>query len=56
METASKNVYDRIFCGLKKTFDDRESTYKDIRELLAPGTGLFNGERGNDDLENQKIN
>ena len=56
METASKNVYDRIFCGLKKTFDDRESTYKDIRELLAPGTGSFNGERGNDDLENVKIN
>ena len=56
METASKNVYDRIFCGLKKTFDDKESTYKDIRELLAPGTGLFNGERGNDDLENVKIN
>lgn len=56
MEQAPTNVYDRIFCGLKKTFDDRESTYKDIRELLAPGTGLFNGERGNDDLENQKIN
>lgn len=56
METASKNVYDRIFCGLKKTFEDKESTYKDIRELLAPGTGLFSGDKGNDDLENQKIN
>lgn len=56
METASKNVYERIFCGLKKTFDDRESTYKDIRELLAPGTGSFDGERGEDDLENVKIN
>ena len=56
MEQAPTNVYDRIFCGLKKTFDDKESTYKDIRELLAPGTGLFPGERGESDLENQKVN
>jgi hypothetical protein len=56
METANKNVYDRIFCGLKKTFEDKESTYKDIRELLAPGTGYFDGEEGPEDLENQKIN
>lgn len=55
-QATNKNVYERIFCGLKKTFDDKESTYKDIRELLAPGTGLFEGERGNDDLENVKIN
>ena len=56
MEQASSNVYDRIFCGLKKTFKDKESTYKDIRELLAPGTGLFCGDREDSDLENQKIN
>ena len=56
-QATNKNVYERIFCGLKKTFDDKESTYKDIRELLAPGTGLFCGDRGEDEnLENQKVN
>jgi len=56
MEQATNNVYERIFCGLKKTFDDKESTYKDIRELLAPGTGIFCGDKEDTDLENQKIN
>ena len=56
MEQATNNVYERIFCGLKKTFDDKESTYKDIRELLAPGTGIFCGDKEDSELENQKIN
>lgn len=56
METAErKNVYCRIFGSLKKTFDDKESIYKDIRDLLAPGTGLFKNEKGEGDIENQDI-
>ena len=54
-ESADKNIYSRIFCGLKKSFEDKESTYKDIRDLLAPGTGMFKGEKDEDTLENQKI-
>lgn len=55
MEPTNKNVYSRIFCGLKKTFDDRESIYKDIRDLLAPGTGCFASTQEEDAIENKKI-
>lgn len=56
-ESIGNNVFCRIFKGLKKSFDDKESTYKDIRDLLAPGTGIFKGEKEDSDpLENQKIN
>lgn len=47
-----KNVYQRIFKSLEDIFNKKESTFKDIRDLLAPGTGLFNGE---EELENSKI-
>ena len=45
--------YQRIFNSLKDSFKKKEDTFKDIRDLLAPGTGLFDDA---DNLENQKIN
>lgn len=48
-----KKVYTKIFDSLKKTFDKKESTYKDIRDLLAPGTGAFDCNEG---AENENIN
>lgn len=47
-----KNIYQRIFTSLESIFNKKESIFKDIRELLAPGTGFFNGE---EELENSKI-
>lgn len=38
------NKYDRIFDALKSNYKDKESVYRDIRDLLAPGTGFFNDE------------
>lgn len=55
MEQANKNVYCRIFDGLKSTFDEKESIYKDIRDLLAPGTGSFSSANSDDAIENKKI-
>lgn len=48
-----KKVYTRIFESLQKTFQKKESTYKEIRDLLAPGTGAFSC---TDDAENDNIN
>lgn len=45
--------YQRIFNSLKDAFKKKEDTFKEIRDLLAPGTGLFDDA---DNLENQKIN
>lgn len=45
--------YQRIFNSLKDAFKKKEETFKEIRDLLAPGTGLFDDA---DNLENQKIN
>lgn len=42
-----------IFNSLKETYETKESTFKDIREFLAPGFGTFK-EASN--LENDKIN
>lgn len=53
MEQANtNNIYSRIFKGLKKTYSDKESIYRDIRDLLAPGTGIFDN---NEDYENKRI-
>lgn len=47
------NPYKRIFCSLKNILDEtRLSTYKDIRDYLAPGTGHFDGDT---DYDNTKI-
>ena len=53
MESTRHNAYQRVFCSLKKTYDDKESTYREIRDLLAPGTGIFDND---EDFENKKIN
>ena len=42
-----------IFKALKETYDAKESTFKDIRELLAPGSGTF---QESSNLENDKVN
>ena len=42
-----------IFNSLKDTYQKKESTFKGIRELLAPGTGTFEESQN---LENDKIN
>lgn len=42
-----------IFNSLQETYNKKESTFRDIQELLAPGTGNF---RESDNLENDKIN
>ena len=47
------NRYKRIFQVLKQSFGDKEATYKNIRDLLAPGTGLFDNKKHN--AENETI-
>lgn len=47
------NPYRRIFQSLKDIYDKKSKVYEDIRDLLAPGTGLFNEDY---DMENQTIN
>lgn len=47
------NPYRRIFQSLKDIYDKKSKVYEDIRDLLAPGTGLFNQDY---DMENQTIN
>lgn len=42
-----------IFHSLKETYQTKESTFKDIRELLAPSFGTFDK---NSNLENDKVN
>lgn len=42
-----------IFNSLQETYNKKESTFKDIQELLAPGTGNF---KTSEDLENDKVN
>lgn len=53
MEQARTNPYKRIFCILKQNYQDKDSIYRDIRDLLAPGTGVFDSD---DDFENKRIN
>lgn len=48
-----KNLYCRIFTALKETFDKKKSTYRDIRDLLAPGSGTFND--SDDELQAQRV-
>lgn len=43
-----------VFASLESLYQKKESTFKDIRNLLAPGTGIFKNDK--DDLENDKIN
>ena len=52
-ETQLTTKYQRIFKSLKIAFDEKESTFKEIRDLMAPGTGSF---QGDEDNENRKIN
>lgn len=47
------NSYQRIFNTLQMTYKQKESTYRDIRDLLAPGTGIFDND---EDFENKRIN
>lgn len=47
------NPYRRIFKSLKKIYDKKSKVYEDVRDLLAPGTGLFNNDY---DMENQTVN
>lgn len=51
MEQTS-SLYKRIFGSLKETYQNKEETFREIRDLLAPGTGLFYDA---DNLEDQKI-
>ena len=44
-----------IFKSLEELYNRKESTFKDIRDLLAPGTGIFQGTE-QEDIENDKIN
>ena len=53
MEQARQNPYKRVFTALQQTYNDKESIYRDIRDLLAPGTGVFTGD---DTFENKRIN
>lgn len=48
-----KNKYRRIFNSLEAIFKNKESVYRDIKELLGPGTGSFDDDEY---LENDKIN
>lgn len=43
-----------IFRSLESLYNKKESTFKDIRDLLAPGMGVFSNRH--DDIENDKIN
>ena len=52
-QLAKNNVYQRVFKSLKKTYTDKEAVYRDIRDLLAPGTGIFDND---EDFENKRIN
>lgn len=47
------NFFKRIFDSLKQTYDEKDKVYSDIRDLLAPGTGRFDGDGS---LENNRIN
>lgn len=47
------NPYRRIFKSLKSIYDKKTKVYEDIRDLLAPGTGMFSQDY---DMENQTIN
>ena len=49
---ANRNLYQRIFDSLKKTYDKRKNRYQDIRDLLAPGTGVFSE---SDEAENLSV-
>lgn len=44
-----------IFKSLESLYQKKEHTFKDIRDLIAPGTGIFPGKQ-QEDLENDKIN
>lgn len=46
------NVYKKLFQYMEETYNKKDSIYKDIRELLAPGTGFF---AGDESLENHNI-
>lgn len=47
-----KKFYQRIFNSLKLTYEKKDKNYQDIRDLLAPGTGVFSS---SDYLENTTI-
>ena len=49
---ANRNLYQRIFDSLKKTYEKRKNRYQDIRDLLAPGTGVFSE---SDEAENLSV-
>ena len=52
-----KNLYKRIFNSLEKAYERKRKVYQDIRDLLAPGTGLFTHDTtSSDNLENENIN
>lgn len=54
MQEQQFKKFKHIFNSLESLYRKKESTFRDIRDLLAPGTGLFKNE--NDELENDKIN
>lgn len=47
------NLNKRIFDSLKRTYEKKDKRYQEIRDLLAPGTGVFDS---SDSLENTSIN
>lgn len=47
-----KKFYQRVFESLKLTYEKKDKNYQDIRDLLAPGTGVFSS---SDYLENTNI-
>ena len=49
------NPYKQIFKSLKSIYSNKESTYRDIRDYIAPGTGLFDGSVNKANVENDKI-
>lgn len=49
----SNNLNKRIFDSLKRTYEKKDKRYQEIRDLLAPGTGVFDS---SDSLENTSIN
>lgn len=53
MEQQKKNLYKRIFNSLERAYEKKNQVYQDIRDLLAPGTGLFRANSVN--LENENI-
>ena len=44
--------YKRIFSSLRQIYENKDKVYTKIRDLLAPGTGLFDCDS---DLENSHI-